>query len=141
MLSPSQERDLTQRIGQVREFMRTRRLQPTDLIAYGGEDQRAGIPEDRRRRAFGVERTWELMASLGVRYLDLENAFPDEFCPPVVSSADFRARRQKSKTQVIDFIKEPHHGSDGNSSMISMGAKIELPETQSAALDMETDND
>jgi hypothetical protein len=73
MLSPSQERDLAQRIEQVRDYMRARRLKPADLVECGGEDQRAGIPEERRRRAFGVERTWELMASLGVRHCDLEN--------------------------------------------------------------------
>jgi hypothetical protein len=108
--------------------MRARRLKPADLVEYGGEDQRAGIPEERRRRAFGVERTWELMASLGVRHRDLENAFPREFCASAVSADDIRARIRSSKTQVIDFIKEPLPAGEANSSMISMGAKVGVPD-------------
>src|SRR5262249_35720842 len=113
-LSPSQKRELAQRVGQIRAYMRTPHPKTADPVELGGEAQRTDKAPDLRRRAFGVERVWELMAGLGVRHSDLERAFPDEFCPSAVSAADFQVRRRRSKTQVIDFIKEPYQGSDGN---------------------------
>jgi hypothetical protein len=132
MLSPSQERELEQRVAQVRDYMRTRRLKPTDLVELGGEDQRTDNAPEQRRRAFGVERTWELMAHLGVRHSDLERALPHEFCPPAVAEADFRVRRRRSKTQVIAIIEEPPHGAGVNSSMIPVGAEVGTPAEKAA---------
>ena len=67
------ERALAAAVAEVLEFMRKRRLKLNDLIDIGGEDLRSP-DKGRAGKARCVEKTWELMARLGVKYADIEQS-------------------------------------------------------------------
>jgi hypothetical protein len=75
MLTRAQIETRTHAIDQVSEFLDQRpRLSVEDLIEIGGEDLRKSVPAKLRAKALRVERCWSLMASLGVKYADLESS-------------------------------------------------------------------
>jgi hypothetical protein len=52
-------------VAQVAEFMRKRKIALSDLVRFGGKDLRSST------KARCVEKTWALMAQLGVEYADV----------------------------------------------------------------------
>src|SRR5262249_36760069 len=67
------ERERQGRVEQVFEYMRARKLSLDDLIEIGGEDLRSPKPAI-VSRARAVERCWELLARLGLKYADLAHS-------------------------------------------------------------------
>ena len=57
---------------QVGEFMRKKKLSLDDLINVGGAELKSSDPR-LKERALRVLRCWELMARLGVKYVDIEH--------------------------------------------------------------------
>ena len=56
-----------ERVGQVRDLMRRRKIALEDLTSIGGAESK-NPPENYR----AVEKIWALMARLGVKHADLE---------------------------------------------------------------------
>jgi hypothetical protein len=60
-------------VAEVLSFMAKRGLTLVDLIEVGGEDLKSSDPKKSEKAKSG-EKSWGLMAKLGVKYVDLENS-------------------------------------------------------------------
>jgi len=71
MLTRAQIESRTCAVNQILDFMDQRRLSLDDLIGFGGAELKSKNPVV-RDKANGVDKCWSLMASLGIKYADLE---------------------------------------------------------------------
>ena len=60
-------------VTEVQAFMHKHGLRPTDLIEFGGAELKSSDPKT-REKARRVDKCWELLAQLSVRYAHLEAA-------------------------------------------------------------------
>jgi hypothetical protein len=73
MLTHAQIESKSQAVNQVLDFMHQRRLSPDDLINLGGAELKSKSAAI-RAKANSVDKCWSLMASLGIKHVDLEPA-------------------------------------------------------------------
>ena len=83
------ERTLAGAVAEVADFMRKKKLTLDDLTNIGGEDLKSS-DKGRAGKARCVEKTWELMARLGVKFADIEHS---ESAPQPIPALTKRGRR------------------------------------------------
>jgi hypothetical protein len=95
MQSAAQTREHARAVDQVLELMHLLRLSTDDLIEFGGEDLKSPNPA-RAGKARCVEKTWALMARVGVGHADLPDMAGQS---PVRAASKWPGRRPAEKHQ------------------------------------------
>jgi hypothetical protein len=95
MMTAAEMREHAQNVERVFGHICRLRLSPDDLTGYDGEDLRSRDPA-RSGKARCVEKTWALMARLGVKHIDLETAISRGVAPTIPGGAPSRRRGRRS---------------------------------------------
>jgi hypothetical protein len=137
MLTLTQQRERARAVEEVLKFMRRRGLSLDDLVEVGGQDFRSTNPK-RVEKAHRVEKTWSLMARLGVKHGDLESNWP----PAAVSMPARRRRRPRHSTvnqQALEIagvsLSEPASTKPNEINDLANSVPVDEPGTNLAASD------
>jgi hypothetical protein len=126
-----QEKARALAVVQVQEFMHRHNLTLTDLIEFGGAELKSSDPKT-REKARRVDKCWELLAQLSVRYAHLEAA------PAHTPTKPARRRRGEGvflqateNTDVSDISGAPPKSNEINE--LADFAPVASPEIKSGA--------
>ena len=133
MLSPSQEREHQRHVDDVLDYMRRLKVSPTDLISFGGEDLSLSDPA-RCGKARAVERTWALMASLGVRHSDLA---PEGVTNPGFLVPRPRHRKSNLKQQQNQRVDPLGTGNTNTSNINELAVSVDFGGSQITGNDVD----
>ena len=103
MISAADRARQAQAVAEIFDLMRKYGLTLDDLIQLGGEDLKSSNPK-RVEKARRVEKCWELMARLSVKFADLEQAAGQHTAEP--------ARRRRGEGESSQVIENKEISSD-----------------------------